>query len=556
MRVSLLFACLQLAGTSGPNHNRKWRAIWEMKGMEAKHAIGTLSMKALLAADGFEGSIGASKLHAFAASVLAQHIRPGDKIAELACGAGALLFMTAERVPHSDISSAWVHFTGIDYAMHQLEVAVKYAQALPHGNPAHLSTFVQGDASDMNAFVDESFQLVYMNSALQYMDNATHAQRVVREMLRLVTRPGKVIVFDVQDSKHKEACLARRAATDYAGHQERMKPKSGRVSRLFIDVQAMLEVGILAQCEAHVFPTANVSPEDYVDAECSYNVIYICDDATRRPQPRQLVHVREPQPDRRHPDVFRMTHACARKIADAPRPGKLGSPHLDSKTMTAALQVIARQLERCHVEYQVNSGTLLGLWRDKQIVNGDNDIDLMISYHQDRGKLRECLGLAVREQRYGLTGAVYKTLRLSEVDDMASLLQYHVCAYGHLLQVDIYFYGPGTKLICAFPVLRILAASAPEVWSLIVADDDKVYKPWVLQGLQSARQTLPQHQHAFNYMAWDIWMSRDGNYFHSSARAQMPANSLPHLRLGQGADLIAMPATALLFSQQISYQTI
>ena len=107
-------------------------------------------------------------------------------------------------------------------------------------------------------------------------------------------------------------------------------------------------------------------------------------------------------------------------------------------------------------------------------------------------------------------------------------------------------YGPGTKLICALPVLRILAASAPEVWSLIVADDDKVYKPWVLQGLQSAMQTLPQHQHAFSYMTWDIWMSRDGSYFHSSARAQMPANSLPHLRLGQGADLIAMPATALL----------
>ena len=116
---------------------------------------------------------------------------------------------------------------------------------------------------------------------------------------------------------------------------------------------------------------------------------------------------------------------------------------------------------------------------------------------------------------------------------------------GNLQRVEMRYcaqdYGPGTKLLCALPVLRRLA-TAPNIWSLVVADDDKYYKPWALEGLVATIAQAPSTRFAFSYLVNDLWLRGKLNPT-LMARA---VRRRPDLRMGQGADLMAIPAGALL----------
>ena len=109
-------------------------------------------------------------------------------------------------------------------------------------------------------------------------------------------------------------------------------------------------------------------------------------------------------------------------------------------------------------------------------------------------------------------------------------------------------FGPGSKLLCALPTLRELAAGAHRRWALVLADDDKKYKPWALDGLERMMAWLPLNRHAYSYETWNIWIRSKGVVIALSGQKVLPGAAAPLLRLGQGADMLAVPATALLSS--------
>jgi hypothetical protein len=101
--------------------------------------------------------------------------------------------------------------------------------------------------------------------------------------------------------------------------------------------------------------------------------------------------------------------------------------------------------------------------------------------------------------------------------------------------------GPGTKLLCALPRLReVVAASDPSdaEWALVVVDDDKQYRGWSLRGFSDAMRVLPLPWHAFSYVAFTV---------------PVPALPSTPLRMLQGADMFAMPASQLFAGDGIAH---
>ena len=135
--------------------------------------------------------------------------------------------------------------------------------------------------------------------------------------------------------------------------------------------------------------------------------------------------------------------------------------------------------------------------------------------------------------------------RLSEKAQKNPTLRMRYCARD---------YGPGSKLLCALPVLRRLAKPAMERWMIVLADDDRIYKPWALHGVEAAlMQAGTPIRHAFSYKVYKLWWLKNfvASRSHMShvpltANVQKSGGRPPDLRLGQGTDMMAIPAHALL----------
>jgi hypothetical protein len=99
-----------------------------------------------------------------------------------------------------------------------------------------------------------------------------------------------------------------------------------------------------------------------------------------------------------------------------------------------------------------------------------------------------------------------------------SLLETHVCDHDD---------GPGTKLLCVLERLRNLAHMQPlGITSVaVLADDDREYKPTALHLLERAMHHSPIGAYAFSYSTYTL-----------------PGTPIT---IGQGADLFAMPVSAL-----------
>ena len=148
-------------------------------------------------------------------------------------------------------------------------------------------------------------------------------------------------------------------------------------------------------------------------------------------------------------------------------------------------------------------------------------------------------------------------------------------------------YGPGTKLLCALPrVLQLEPASSgsgtPDLgvaW-LVLADDDRIYRPWLLEQLDrtilEGSASMPYgYAAAYSFQTQDIWFvrPRQGRCFapckcpqgpgrctgrqYIGARAmlawrsvRLPSDTPPTLTLGMGADTFAIPLRLLGWAPQ------
>ena len=120
-------------------------------------------------------------------------MHPSD-VLEIGCGTGLLLF---EIAPHCS------KYVGTDYS----GVAVAYLRNKIDGSKLDLSQveLLQLKADQLDCFQEQSFNLVVINSVVQYFPNMDYLARVIEGALRLVRPGGNIFIGDVQNFALLEA---------------------------------------------------------------------------------------------------------------------------------------------------------------------------------------------------------------------------------------------------------------------------------------------------------------------------------------------------------------
>lgn len=179
-----------------------WQKVWEKKGCAAEG----ITLKALIAADGFDG--GAGKMTEAVWLNLVEQIKSelrldeASSLLEVGCGSGALLL---------PLSALPMKLAGVDYSSSFIEIAKK---AL-HGLDARVS-----EAASL-PFPNESFARVISHGVFHYFPDEAYVERVLNEMLRVLEKNGGLLIADVPDLAKKEmsenlrCSLARQEGKDY-----------------------------------------------------------------------------------------------------------------------------------------------------------------------------------------------------------------------------------------------------------------------------------------------------------------------------------------------------
>ncbi len=128
------------------------------------------------------------------------------RILSIGCGTGLLLFRLAPDVEA---------YTGVDYAAPALE---NIRRGLTEKNLSNVS-LVESPAHDLSAVPDGAFDVVIINSVIQYFPTAEYLRLVLRQALSKVATGGALFVGDVRnlsllDAFHASVALARTASTE------------------------------------------------------------------------------------------------------------------------------------------------------------------------------------------------------------------------------------------------------------------------------------------------------------------------------------------------------
>jgi ubiquinone/menaquinone biosynthesis C-methylase UbiE len=178
-------------------NEESWQQIWERKG-RAGLTRGEWALDHLLAADGFDSALGGMTEEAW--RHVGQTIRrclkiqPGQRLLEVGCGAGAVLWL---------LQDTGAMLCGSDYSIPHLEMA---RRALP------AAEFRVGEARAV-PYEDAGFDCVLSHGVFLYFSDLTYAKAAMREMQRVVRPGGRILIMDVPDAARQAECeVARRAA--------------------------------------------------------------------------------------------------------------------------------------------------------------------------------------------------------------------------------------------------------------------------------------------------------------------------------------------------------
>lgn len=179
------------------SNDSSWLDIWQRKGHEAG-GKSVWDIDDLLKADGFDGAMAqtgeAARKHIARVIGDSLAIRPGMRILEVGCGAGAALAL---------LRGLGANFTGVDYSAPHIEIA---RAALPEMD------FQLAEAAAL-PFADGTFDAAFSYGVFLYFPDFAYASAVLGEMLRVVCPGGRILIQDVPDAAKQEACeAARRAA--------------------------------------------------------------------------------------------------------------------------------------------------------------------------------------------------------------------------------------------------------------------------------------------------------------------------------------------------------
>ena len=141
-----------------------------------------------------------------------------QRILEIGCGTGLLLFRLVGQCAQyvgTDFSAA-----ALDYVRQHLDPTLDYV------------TLQQQRADDFSAFGDQQFDMIVLNSIVQYFPSADYLLRVLEGSLRLVAPGGRIFVGDVRNLALLDAFAA--AVACYQA-----QPHTGR-NQLWQQIQQLL----------------------------------------------------------------------------------------------------------------------------------------------------------------------------------------------------------------------------------------------------------------------------------------------------------------------------
>lgn len=127
------------------------------------------------------------------------------RILSIGCGTGLLLFRLAHEVER---------YTGVDYAAPALE---NIRRGLAERSLDHVE-LVESPAHDLSAIPDDGYDVVVINSVIQYFPTEAYLQIVLRQALAKLAPGGALFIGDVRslpllDAFHTAVALARTAPT-------------------------------------------------------------------------------------------------------------------------------------------------------------------------------------------------------------------------------------------------------------------------------------------------------------------------------------------------------
>ena len=211
------------------SRNQAWREIWEAKGRRSSGELHTIDGYDLLSAAEWE------KMIATLAAPFA--LRPGMRVTELGCGAGAFLSALRKLDPG-------LQLTGLDYAASLIEIA----RTRLAGN------FLVGDIRECPAVGTASADLTCSFGVLLYLDSEADVRRALGEIDRVTKPGGQIYVGEVSDLAKREAALEQRKST-HAAH-DRVSPKV--IDHLYLPKE-------LFRAEARRLGWTNVRIVDHAD---------------------------------------------------------------------------------------------------------------------------------------------------------------------------------------------------------------------------------------------------------------------------------------------------
>ncbi len=117
------------------------------------------------------------------------------RVLEIGCGTGLLLFRIA---PHCEA------YRGADFS----QLAVNYVRAQLERMPLPQASVERRVADDFSGIEKGAFDLVILNSVIQYFPSADYLQKVIQEAVNVLAPGGKVFLGDVRNLAQLEAFRA------------------------------------------------------------------------------------------------------------------------------------------------------------------------------------------------------------------------------------------------------------------------------------------------------------------------------------------------------------
>ncbi len=160
-----------------------------------------------------------------------------ERILELGCGTGMLMFPLINEA---------THYIGTDYSAIVLDnLRQRLSGTLTDREKVEL---IHRPADNFEGFEEASFDLVIINSVVQYFPNMEYLQRVVRGAVKLVKPGGRLYIGDVQnfgllETYHVESMLSRSGESMSMGEfRQRVKKRIELESELTIDPDFFLSL--------------------------------------------------------------------------------------------------------------------------------------------------------------------------------------------------------------------------------------------------------------------------------------------------------------------------